>query len=83
MVHSKPLDAYFYYSVAGPTYISKVILDGLNTGAHFTFHDTMGAGVFLGKKRNYNAELKIEHYSNGNIYLFNESVTVPLSLNIG
>jgi hypothetical protein len=82
-LHTKPLDAYFYYSVAGPTYISKVTLDNLNTGAHFTFQDTMGTGVFFGKKRNYNAEIKIGHYSNGNIYPSNESVMVPLSLNIG
>ena len=83
LLHTAPLDAYFYYSVAGPTYISKVILDDLDTGAHFTFYDTMGAGVFFGKKRNYNAELKIGHYSNGNIYPSNESVMVPLTLNIG
>ena len=82
-LHSKPIDAYFYYSVAGPTYISKVILDNLDTGAHFTFQDTMGTGVFFGKKRSYNAELKIGHYSNGNIYPSNESVMVPLSLNLG
>jgi hypothetical protein len=82
-LHTKPVDAYFFYSIAGPTYISKVILDDLNTGAHFTFQDTMGAGVFLGKKRNYNAELKIGHYSNGNIYPSNESVKVPLTLNFG
>jgi hypothetical protein len=83
LLHTRPLDAYFFYSVAGPTYISKVILDGLNTGAHFTFQDVMGTGVFFGKKRNYNAELKIAHYSNGNIYPYNESVMIPLTLNIG
>ena len=82
-LHTKPLDAYFYYSVAGPTYISKVILDNLDTGAHFTFQDAMGSGVFFGKKRNYNAELKIGHYSNGNVYPSNEAVMVPLSLNLG
>jgi Outer membrane protein beta-barrel domain/Lipid A 3-O-deacylase (PagL) len=83
LLHTKPVDAYFFYSVAGPTFISKVILDDLNTGAHFTFQDTMGAGVFFGKKRNYVAEMKIGHYSNGNIYPYNESVMVPLSLSIG
>jgi hypothetical protein len=82
-LHIRPFDAYFYYSVAGPTYISKVFIDELNTGAHFTFQDNMGIGVFFGKNRNYNAELKIGHYSNGNIYPSNESVKVPLSINIG
>lgn len=82
-LRTKPLDAYFYYSVAGPTYISKVILDGADTGEHFTFQDTMGAGVFFGENRNWNAELKIGHYSNGNVFSVNEAVKIPLSLNVG
>jgi hypothetical protein len=82
-LHVRPFDAYFYYSVAGPTYISKVFIDNFDTGAHFTFQDTMGTGVFFGKKRNFNAELKIAHYSNGNIYSMNESVMVPLTLHLG
>jgi hypothetical protein len=82
-LHSKPLDAYFYYSVAGPSYISKVMIDNENTGAHFTFQDTMGTGIFFGDKRNYNAEFKIGHYSNGNIFPSNAAVKIPLSLNVG
>jgi opacity protein-like surface antigen len=82
-LHTKPFDAYFYYSVAGPTYISKVIIDDWDTGAHFTFQDNMGMGVFFGKERKYNLELKIGHYSNGNIYSMNESVMVPLTLHLG
>ncbi|MFT3753424.1 MAG: acyloxyacyl hydrolase [Paludibacter sp.] len=82
-LHTKPVDAYCYYSVAGPTYISKIILDGQDTGKHFTFQDTMGAGVFFGEKRNYNAEIKISHYSNGNIFPANGAVKIPLSLNVG
>ena len=82
-LHRKPLDAYFYYSVAGPTYISKTILDGSNTGEHFTFQDNMGVGIFFGEKRNWNAEIKIGHYSNGNVFPNNAAVKVPLSLNVG
>ncbi|HEY6916003.1 MAG TPA: acyloxyacyl hydrolase [Paludibacter sp.] len=82
-LHTKPVDAYFYYSVAGPSYISDIILDGKDTGKHFTFQDTMGAGVFFGEKRTYNAELKIGHYSNGNIFPRNGAVKIPLSLNVG
>jgi len=77
------VDAYFYYSVAGPSYISKAIIDGVETGEHFTFQDTMGAGIFFGEKRNMNAELKIGHYSNGNIFPLNGAVKIPLSLNLG
>lgn len=82
-LHTRPLDAYFYYSVAGPTYISKRIIDGNDTGEHFTFQDTMGAGVFFGENRNWNAEIKIGHYSNGNIFPQNAAVKIPLSLNVG
>ena len=39
---------YFAYSLAGPTYISKIVLDDLNTGRHFTFQDFMGIGWFAG-----------------------------------
>lgn len=82
-LHTQPVDAYFYYSVAGPTYISKSIIDGVDTGEHFTFQDNMGLGIFFGENRNLNAELKIGHYSNGNIYPLNGAVKIPLSLNIG
>ena len=82
-LHTQPVDAYFYYSVAGPTYISKTIIDGVETGEHFTFQDTMGVGIFFGEKRNLNAELKIGHYSNGNVFPLNGAVKIPLSLNIG
>jgi hypothetical protein len=83
ILRTKPADIYFYYSVPGPAYISKIIIDGHDTGEHFTFQDTMGTGVFFGAKRNWNTELKIGHYSNGNIFPENEAVKVPLSLNFG
>ena len=76
-------DAYFYYTVAAPTFISGKIIDGFDTGEQFTFMDNMGAGIFFGEDRKYNAELKIGHYSNGNIFPSNDAVKVPLSLNLG
>jgi hypothetical protein len=82
-LHTQPFDAYFYYSVAGPTYISKTILDGVDTGEHFTFQDNIGLGMFFGKNRNLNAELKIGHYSNGNVFPQNGAIKIPLSLNVG
>jgi hypothetical protein len=83
VLHTKPFDAYFYYSVAGPTYISKVMIDGQNTGKHFTFQDNMGTGIYFGEKRNLNAELMIGHYSNGNLFPHNDAVKVPLTLKVG
>lgn len=82
-LHAKDFDAYFYYSVAAPTYISETILDGHKMGGKFTFMDNMGTGAFFGPKRNLNAEVKIGHYSNGNIFTDNEAVKIPLSLSLG
>jgi Lipid A 3-O-deacylase (PagL)/OmpA-like transmembrane domain len=76
-------DMYFAYSLAGPTYISKVILDDLNTGRHFTFQDFMGIGWFAGASRNLNLGVKINHYSNGNIFTQNAGVKIPLTLSVG
>jgi len=76
-------DMYFAYSLAGPTYISKVILDDLNTGRHFTFQDFMGIGWFAGANRNVNLGVKINHYSNGNIFTQNAGVKIPLTFSVG
>ncbi len=83
VVHSKPADYYFYYSIAGPTYISKTIIDGQNTGRHFTFQDLLGIGAFMGKQRKINAELRIGHFSNGNIFPYNDGVKLPLTFCAG
>lgn len=83
VLHAKALDAYVYYSVAGPAYISSIIIDGVDTGEHFTFQDNIGVGAFFGKQHTLNAEIRIGHYSNGNIFPENGSVKVPLSLNVG
>jgi len=77
------LDIYFNYSVAGPSFISKAIIDQKHTGKKFTFQDFMGMGIFAGKKRTLNAEIRIAHYSNGNIYPQNDGVMIPLTFNIG
>jgi len=76
-------DMYFAYSLAGPTYISKVILDELDTGRHFTFQDFMGIGWFAGANRNLNIGIKINHYSNGNIFTQNAGVKIPLTFSLG
>ncbi|MFI5132231.1 MAG: acyloxyacyl hydrolase [Chitinophagales bacterium] len=43
----------------------------------------MGIGVFAGKKRSLNAEIRIAHYSNGNIFPQNNGVMIPLTLAVG
>ena len=82
-LRTKPVDMYFFYSVAGPTYISKYLIDQKETGGHFTFADYMGIGGFAGKDRKINFELKIGHYSNGDLLPFNEGVKIPLSISLG
>ena len=76
-------DMYFAYSLAGPTYISKSVLDDLDTGRHFTFQDFMGIGWFAGRNRNLNLGVKINHYSNGNIFTQNAGVKIPLTFSLG
>lgn len=48
---SKKTDVYFEYSVAGPTYISRTLIDDEKTGRHFTFHDQMGVECFYRQKQ--------------------------------
>jgi hypothetical protein len=83
LIRARPMDLYFRYSLAGPTYISKSVIDAMNTGRHFTFQDFMGIGIFAGPKRRVNSEVRIVHYSNGNIFTHNPGITVPLNLNVG
>ena len=83
VIRLKPVDVYFNYSVAGPTYISKIKIDSLSTGERFTFQDMMGMGIYAGKNRRINAELRIAHYSNGNIFPQNDGVKIPMTFNLG
>jgi hypothetical protein len=83
LMHANAADLYFVYSLAGPSYISRTSLDGLPLGKNFTFQDYMGTGLFLGKEKKLNAEIRISHYSNGNIFTSNAGVTIPLSLHLG
>ena len=82
-VRTKPLDLFFEYSVAGPSFISKTVIDNKETGKRFTFQDFMGMGIVAGKNRNMNAGIRIAHFSNGNIYPENDGVKVPLTFSIG
>ena len=66
-----------------PRYVSRVILDGLDTGRHFTFQDFMSLGVFAGRDRHLNVNVKINHFSNGNIFTQNAGVKVPITFALG
>lgn len=77
------LDFYFDYSAVGPSFITPVLIDGYDTGEHFTFQDFMGIGFYWGKEKRINTEFKITHYSNGGAFSINPGVDVPLMFNIG
>jgi opacity protein-like surface antigen len=83
LVHTKPADLHLFYSLAGPSWVSKSVIDGRDTGGGFTFQDFMGVGAFLGKGRRVSAALKINHYSNGNLLTDNAGIKVPLTLGLG
>ena len=83
LLRKPKFDFYTNYSIIGPAYISKSDIDGFKSGPNITYQDTMGFGVFFGKKRKYNFELRIMHYSNGNIFTRNAGVAIPLQFTFG
>ena len=83
LLRLEPADFFFFYSLAGPTFISKAVIDEEDTGARFTFHDYMGIGVYAGPERHISAEIKIGHYSNGNLFAQNAAVKIPLTFAVG
>ncbi len=83
LLRKKDFDFYANYSIIGPTFLTKSDIDGFESGPKITYQDTMGFGVFFGKKRKYNFELRIMHYSNGNIFTGNDGVAIPLQFTLG
>jgi opacity protein-like surface antigen len=83
LYRNRNYDFYTNYSIIGPAFISKSNIDGFESGPKITYHDTMGFGVFFGKERAYNFELRIMHYSNGNIFTRNAGVAVPIQFTLG
>jgi len=83
VVRTRPTDLYLFYSLAGPTWLSRSVIDGRDTGGAFTFQDFMGVGVFLGRDRRWSAAVKINHYSNGNLMADNAGLKVPLTVGLG
>lgn len=82
-LRTRPLDVWTVYSLAGPTYLSRSMIDGNDMGGRFTFQDFMGIGTFVGKERRLSLGVKINHYSNGNMFTQNAAVTVPITMSIG
>lgn len=82
-IRTRNVDAYFAYSLAGPTFISRIVIDGQDTGQHFTFQDFMAAGLYLGHRKALTLGVKINHYSNGNLFTRNAALAIPLTITVG
>lgn len=83
LLRKPKFDMYANYSLIGPTLLTVSNIDGLETGPKATFQDKMGLGFFFGKNRDYNFEMRIMHYSNGNIFTRNAGVAVPIQFTFG
>ena len=81
--HSAFIDVYGTVSLAGPAYLSRRVIDHMSTGGHFTFQDYVGVGAIVGKSKHLHVNLKLLHYSNGNLLSPNPGVATPLILNMG
>lgn len=83
VLRRKSADLYVSYSVAGPSYISRRVIDARETGSHFTFQDFMSVGAFIGPDKHFNAEINLNHYSNGNLFAENAGVKIPVTFKVG
>jgi len=83
LIRTKPAEFYFTYSLAGPSLLTRTTIDNQNTGRVFTFQDYMGLGMYLTRKRRVTAEVRIQHYSNANLFPHNPGITVPLGFYMG
>ncbi|PIZ03383.1 MAG: hypothetical protein COY58_09475 [Gammaproteobacteria bacterium CG_4_10_14_0_8_um_filter_38_16] len=83
LIRSPSVDFYFMYSVAGPSYVTRRVIDNTDTGGHFSFQDLLGFGFFFGKEKRVNLDFRIGHYSNGNSLPINPGIQVPLTVSMG
>jgi hypothetical protein len=84
LIHASAADLCVSYAVAGPTYLSRVIVDGLPTGTnHFIFQDAISVSAFAGRNRHVLVGVSVTHFSNGNLASTNPGVTVPLTFDVG
>jgi len=76
-------DVFLSYSIAGPSFVSRRIIDRNDTGSRFSFQDLMGIGMFVSRSRNIFVQLDISHYSNGNIFSQNPGIKIPATITLG
>lgn len=74
---------YLFYSLAGPSLMTRDYFAGSKLGSYFTFQDYLGAGVMLGKNHHLTIEAKVIHYSNGDLAQYNKGLQVPFVIAVG
>ncbi len=77
------VNAYLTYSVAGPTILNINHLAEKNLGGNFIFQDYLGLGLQFGRRHALNLDLRLVHYSNGDIFTHNPGFDVPVVLYLG
>jgi len=82
-IRTREVNFYLSYSVAGPTVLNTQHLAEKNLGSHFIFQDYLGLGVQFGKKHALNVDLRLVHYSNGDLFTHNPGFDVPVVLYLG
>jgi hypothetical protein len=83
LLHRRRFAWYVNYSIAGPAFISRALIDNTAMGRHFTFQDYLGTGIMFGNQYQYTLGLKVIHYSNGNLFPQNPGIESPLTLSLG
>ncbi len=80
---TQTVNAYLSYSVAGPTVINIDQLAEKDLGGYFIFQDYLGVGLQFGRRHALNLDLRLLHYSNGDVLTHNPGFDVPVVLYIG
>ena len=84
LIRTRSADLHVYYSLAGPTILSRADLNGVPLGTNrFSFQDLMGVSVLAGRTRNVLIGVGLGHYSNGNLFPINAGVAIPLAISLG
>lgn len=82
-IRSQHVDLYFSYSVAGPTILSRRVIDHKDLGGYFIFQDFLGLGMSIGRRRAFTVDVRLVHYSNGDIFPKNPGFDVPVVVYLG
>ncbi len=77
------LSPYFMASYAGPSLMSVQHFNGHNLGSHFIWQDYLGIGMMLGPKQNIDLNVRLLHYSNGDVFPTNPGFDVPIVVTVG